>query len=133
MGKLVGAAALGVMALVMGLVLVVAVVAGASGSDATSSGSAAGISGPTTGGTPSGAAIPSGWLSLYQQAAATCPGLSWSVLAAIGTVETDSGQSNALGVWSETNDAGAEGPMQFELPMFIRSTLSHNPLTRDYG
>ena len=29
-----------------------------------------------------------GWLTLYQQAAATCPGLSWSVLAAVGTVET---------------------------------------------
>ena len=35
-----------------------------------------------------GPAIPAGWLPLYQQAAATCPGLSWSVLAAVGTVET---------------------------------------------
>ena len=34
------------------------------------------------------AAIPAAWLTLYQQAAATCPGLPWSVLAAIGTVET---------------------------------------------
>jgi cell wall-associated NlpC family hydrolase len=121
MGKLVGAAALGVMALVMGLVLVVTVVAGTgtSGSDGASAGSASNISGEVSGGIQSGAAIPTGWLSLYQQAAATCPGLSWSVLAAIGTVETDSGQSNAPGVWSGTNDAGAEGPMQFEPTTFV--------------
>ena len=63
-------------------------------------------------------AIPPDWLALYQQAAATCPGLSWSVLAAIGTVESGNGQSNAPGVRSGANRAGAEGPMQFEPATF---------------
>jgi len=52
-------------------------------------------------------------LVLYERAAATCPGLSWTVLAAIGTVESGNGTSNALGVHSGANSAGAEGPMQF--------------------
>ncbi len=58
-------------------------------------------------------AIPAAWVSLEEQAAATCPGLPWSVLGAIGTAESHSGQSTAPGVWSGSNTAGAEGPMQF--------------------
>ncbi|MCL4449105.1 MAG: lytic transglycosylase domain-containing protein [Actinobacteria bacterium] len=58
--------------------------------------------------------IPSTYLDLYRQAAAGCKGLSWKVLAAIGTVESDNGKSYAPGVHSGTNYAGAEGPMQFE-------------------
>jgi cell wall-associated NlpC family hydrolase len=120
MGKVLGAAALAVVALVMGLVLVVAAVAGAgaSGTGSPTSGSAPDTAEPGSGGAQPGAAVPAGWQSLYQQAAATCPGLSWSVLAAIGTVETDSGQSSAPGVWSGANRAGAEGPMQFEPATF---------------
>jgi NlpC/P60 family/Transglycosylase SLT domain len=57
--------------------------------------------------------IPSAMLALYQQAAATCPGLPWTILAAIGTIESDNGQSNLPGVHSGANSAGAEGPMQF--------------------
>src|SRR5580692_6207810 len=57
--------------------------------------------------------IPSAMLTLYQQAAATCPGLPWTILAAIGTIESDNGQSNLPGVHSGANSAGAEGPMQF--------------------
>ena len=53
-------------------------------------------------------------LALYQEAAITCPGLPWTILAAIGTIESDNGQSNLPGVHSGTNSAGAEGPMQFE-------------------
>jgi hypothetical protein len=53
-------------------------------------------------------------LALYQEAAATCIGLPWKVLAAIGTVESDNGQSDLPGVHSGANSAGAEGPMQFE-------------------
>ncbi|MFF7251451.1 NlpC/P60 family protein [Embleya sp. NPDC008237] len=56
---------------------------------------------------------PSRRLTLYQQAAATCPGLSWTVLAAIGKVETDHGRSPLPGVTSGTNGSGAMGPMQF--------------------
>ena len=57
-------------------------------------------------------------LALYEQAAATCPGLPWTILAAIGTVESDNGQSNLPGVHSGANGAGAEGPMQFEPSTF---------------
>jgi cell wall-associated NlpC family hydrolase len=53
-------------------------------------------------------------LALYQAAAATCPGLPWTVLAAIGTVESGNGTSDLPGVHSGANGAGAEGPMQFE-------------------
>jgi cell wall-associated NlpC family hydrolase len=64
------------------------------------------------------ATIPPDMLALYQQAAVTCPGLSWTVLAAIGTVESDNGRSTAPGVRSGANAAGAEGPMQFEPATF---------------
>jgi cell wall-associated NlpC family hydrolase len=62
--------------------------------------------------------IPPALLALYQEAAATCPGLPWTVLAAIGTVESDNGQSTLPGVHSGANAAGAEGPMQFEPATF---------------
>jgi hypothetical protein len=57
--------------------------------------------------------IPAGYLDLYRQAARRCPGLSWSVLAAIGKVESDHGRSPLPGVRSGWNAAGAAGPMQF--------------------
>lgn len=60
--------------------------------------------------------IPPDYLALYRRAAPTCPGLSWSVLAAIGSVESDHGRSTAAGVRSGANFAGAEGPMQFLPP-----------------
>jgi hypothetical protein len=65
---------------------------------------------------PSAAAradIPAGYLRLYRQAAGRCPGLSWSVLAAIAKVESDHGRSPLPGVRSGWNAAGAAGPMQF--------------------
>jgi hypothetical protein len=46
-------------------------------------------------------------LALYQAAAGTCPGLSWTVLAAVGKVETDHGRNSGV------SSAGARGPMQF--------------------
>ncbi|GGS99058.1 hypothetical protein GCM10010156_66500 [Planobispora rosea] len=57
--------------------------------------------------------VPLAMLRLYVAAAPTCPGLSWSVLAAIGKIETDHGRSTLPGVKSGTNHAGAAGPMQF--------------------
>jgi cell wall-associated NlpC family hydrolase len=62
--------------------------------------------------------IPAGMLALYRAAAATCPGLSWTVLAAIGTVESGNDTSDLPGVHSGANGAGAEGPMQFEPDTF---------------
>jgi cell wall-associated NlpC family hydrolase len=64
------------------------------------------------------AAIPSAMLTMYEDAATTCPGLPWTVLAAIGTVESGNGTSNLPGVHSGANAAGAEGPMQFEPATF---------------
>ena len=63
--------------------------------------------------------VPAAMLAIYQQAAsAVCPGLDWRVLAAIGTIESDNGTSTLPGVHSGQNDAGAEGPMQFEPATF---------------
>jgi hypothetical protein len=53
--------------------------------------------------------IPPQYLAWYMDAAQTCSGLSWAVLAGIGTVESDNGQSDAPGVHSGANFAGAEG------------------------
>jgi membrane-bound lytic murein transglycosylase B len=48
------------------------------------------------------------YMALYRRAAAAmCPGLSWTVLAAIGQVESGHGQDTS------TSYAGAMGPMQF--------------------
>ncbi len=69
-------------------------------------------------GTAATATMPAVMLALYQGAAASCPGLPWTVLAAIGTVESDNGQSTLAGVHSGANTAGAEGPMQFEPATF---------------
>ena len=57
------------------------------------------------GGAPNGKAH--SYLDLYKQAAATCKGLSWTVLAAIGQVESDHGRN------AGRSSAGALGPMQF--------------------
>jgi hypothetical protein len=57
--------------------------------------------------------IPAGYLRLYRKGAGRCPGLSWSVLAAVGKVESDHGRSRLPGVRSGWNTAGAAGPMQF--------------------
>ena len=56
--------------------------------------------------------IPAAMLTLYQQAATTCPDLPWTVLAAIGTIESDNGRNDG------PSSAGAEGPMQFEPATF---------------
>jgi cell wall-associated NlpC family hydrolase len=52
--------------------------------------------------------IPAGYLADYQQAADACPGLSWSVLAGVGKVESDHGRDPG------PSPTGAVGPMQFE-------------------
>jgi hypothetical protein len=51
---------------------------------------------------------PSSWLDLYRESAAQyCPGLSWTVLAAIGEIESSDGANEG------PSSAGALGPMQF--------------------
>jgi hypothetical protein len=56
---------------------------------------------PTTG-------VPANYMMLYKESAAKyCPGLSWTVLAAIGEIESGNGANNG------PSSAGALGPMQF--------------------
>jgi cell wall-associated NlpC family hydrolase len=62
-----------------------------------------------------------------QQAAATCPGLPWTVLAAVGTVESANGTSTLPGVHSGANTAGAEGPLQMEPATFSQYVLPVPP------
>jgi hypothetical protein len=51
---------------------------------------------------------PTNYLMLYQESAAQyCPGMSWTVLAAIGEIESNNGQNMG------PSSAGALGPMQF--------------------
>jgi cell wall-associated NlpC family hydrolase len=57
--------------------------------------------------------IPPDYLRTYQAAAATCPGLAWTVLAGIGEAETGQGRN------TQVSSAGAEGPMQFEPATFL--------------
>ena len=51
--------------------------------------------------------IPKSYLALYQSGAATCSGLAWPVLAAIGQVESGHGTNTG------PSSSGAMGPMQF--------------------
>jgi hypothetical protein len=54
------------------------------------------------------AGVPSNWIDLFKESAAKyCPGLSWTVLAAIGEIESGDGANEG------PSSAGAEGPMQF--------------------
>jgi membrane-bound lytic murein transglycosylase B len=55
--------------------------------------------------------VPAGYLRLYRSASARYR-IPWSVLAAIGKVESDHGRSPLPGVGSGSNWAGACGPMQ---------------------
>lgn len=64
--------------------------------------------------------IPGRDLAILQAAAATCPGLSWTVLAGIAKVESDFGRTSLPGVRSGTNPAGAMGPFQFEAGTWTR-------------
>ncbi|WP_067460746.1 C40 family peptidase [Actinomadura macra] len=56
--------------------------------------------------------IPSAYLGLYMMAAQRY-GIGWSILAAVGKVESDHGRGSGPGITSGTNHAGAAGPMQF--------------------
>lgn len=53
------------------------------------------------------AVVPQDFLRLYHRAARTCSGMSWTLLAAIGQVESGHGAN------ASTSYAGAQGPMQF--------------------
>jgi len=77
----------------------------------------AGCSGDQTGTTGQPAAgakaksIPADYLSWYQKVGQQY-GVPWTILAGIGTVESDNGQTTLPGVHSGSNAFGAAGPMQ---------------------
>ena len=77
----------------------------------------AGCSGQQTGtaGQPTGSAkansIPANYLYWYKKAGQQY-GVPWTILAGIGTVESDNGQTTLPGVHSGSNAFGAAGPMQ---------------------
>ena len=100
-GRFLAATALSLGGLLAMTVLLPVLLLGAAGSDQ-----------PLASGTAR-ADIPPGLVPVYQHAGQTCPGLPWTVLAAIGKVESDHGRSTLPGVASGTNSAGAAGPMQF--------------------
>jgi hypothetical protein len=63
---------------------------------------------PVVANAPTGA--PANWIDLFKESAAQyCPGLSWTVLAAIGEIESGDGANDG------PSSAGARGPMQFLL------------------
>ena len=106
-----------------GLVLLVALLAAGAGAGVASLLGGGGTAPSAT----ATASIPPAMLALYQQAAVTCPGLPWTVLAAIGTVESSNGTSTLPGVSAGQNAAGAEGPMQFEPATFAAYDLPVPP------
>jgi hypothetical protein len=77
--------------------------------------------------------IPAPLLPVYQTAADSCPGLPWSVLAAIGKVETDHGRLSAPGVTSGANFAGAAGPMQIGIGGKAGNTFAGYAVDADGG
>jgi hypothetical protein len=69
---------------------------------------APGSAGTGTAGTGAAGTRPASYLELFKDSAAEyCPGLSWTVLAAIGQIESADGQNDG------PSSAGALGPMQF--------------------
>jgi hypothetical protein len=114
-----------VLAAVLPLLIILLVTAGPAPAKAPAP---AGLSGAAT--AAARALIPPDYLTWYMDAARTCPGLPWSVLAGIGTVESRNGQSGLPGVHSGANFAGAEGPMQFEPSTFaLFATGPDRPLS----
>jgi cell wall-associated NlpC family hydrolase len=96
--------------------LAIGVLAGAVG--AASAGGLTGWGSPRGSAPGAGGGLPGALVAVYQRAATACPGLSWTVLAAIATVESANGTSVLPGVHSGANGAGAEGPMQMEPATF---------------
>ena len=123
MGRLAAAGIALVLCFGLGLGACAAVVAVAAGGGGTTgaadaTGATTSAIGPLVTTSSDVAAVPSLWETTERAAAATCRGLEWSVLAAIGRVESDSGRSTLPGVASGANSDGAEGPLQFEPETF---------------
>jgi peptidoglycan DL-endopeptidase CwlO len=79
------------------------------GTGCTASGGAPSATQP--GASAAGKSIPADYLVWYKKVGQQY-GIPWTVLAGIGTEESDNGQSTLPGVHSGTNSFGAAGPMQ---------------------
>jgi len=66
------------------------------------------LPGPAAPSPVAAADVPAALLGLYQRSAALCPGVSWTVLAGIGKLESDHNRPAG-----QHSSAGAAGPMQF--------------------
>ncbi len=75
------------------------------------SGQQTGITGQAPAGPKAKSGIPANYLYWYQRVGQQY-GVPWTLLAGIGTVESDNGQSKLPGVHSGANGFGAAGPMQ---------------------
>jgi cell wall-associated NlpC family hydrolase len=128
--KAVAAAAGAAAGLPLALILLVTAAGTAPAAPAPAAEAGSGTTASALDGAPTSAAktgIPPNYLGWYRAAALTCPGLPWSVLAGIGTMESGNGQSGLPGVRSDSNSAGAEGPMQFLPATFARYAVNADP------
>ena len=73
------------------------------------------------------ATIPAAYLADYKKTG-TRYGIPWTVLAGIGEVESGQGRSDAPGVHSGENPAGAAGPMQFGIGGLAGNTWGGAPV-----
>jgi membrane-bound lytic murein transglycosylase B len=64
--------------------------------------------------------IPADYLATYRSASATCSGVDWTLLAAVGQVESGHGANNG------PSSAGAVGPMQFMPSTFTAYAVDGN-------
>jgi cell wall-associated NlpC family hydrolase len=71
--------------------------------------------------------IPADYLALYKKVGQQY-GIAWSILAGIGTVESDNGQSTLPGVHSGSNAFGAAGPMQIGIGGAAGNTWGGAPI-----
>jgi peptidoglycan DL-endopeptidase CwlO len=84
----------------------------------------------TAGQPPVGAkakSIPSDYLTWYKQVGQQY-GVPWTILAGIGTVESDNGRDPATGVHSGDNGFGAAGPMQIGIGGAAGNTWGGTPV-----
>jgi cell wall-associated NlpC family hydrolase len=96
------ASAMLLIAIAAPFILLIAVLAGAAGGTAGQAAACGTQPAPS----PAAATIPPRYLALYEQASARY-GIPWTLLAAIGTVESGNGKDDG------PSSAGALGPMQF--------------------
>lgn len=99
-------------AIVIGAAVVILLVAALVGGVAAVSGQQVSACQAIPAASGAAASIPADYLADYRKAG-TAYGIPWTVLAGVGTVESNNGQTDLPGVHSGTNAFGAAGPMQF--------------------